>query len=289
MRFALQRLQLRGRTGEVVATDGKQLLVQGGFEFPWAEDILVTRVAAFGCRELGRDTPVEVGKTEKDVAVRVGPWTFVLHVDAEARYPQTEQVVPRPTAAATRWRLDPQDAIFLAHALPRLPGKEEDNQPLTVDLDGEVSVRACASGQEKVTEVVLARSDFDGKPVRLCLNRQFLARALQLGFAEFQIPGADKPLVCRDNNRVFLAMPLSKGEALAPSKDALRLLSAEGERPRHEPQPRKEERRHGRTLTPPKQRHGNGLAMETATATGTVPRRASPRPGRRRRARERAR
>jgi hypothetical protein len=48
VRFALARLQLRGKTGEIVATDGRQLLVQGGFPFPWADHILIPRVPAFG-------------------------------------------------------------------------------------------------------------------------------------------------------------------------------------------------------------------------------------------------
>ena len=34
-RYALDCIQLRGRQGQVVATDGRQLLIQGGFHFPW--------------------------------------------------------------------------------------------------------------------------------------------------------------------------------------------------------------------------------------------------------------
>ena len=49
-RYGLSLVQLRGRAGEVVATDGRCLLVQGGFPLPWPEDVLVPRVAAFGMR-----------------------------------------------------------------------------------------------------------------------------------------------------------------------------------------------------------------------------------------------
>ena len=34
VRFALQKLQLRGGTGDIVATDGRRLLIQGNFAFP---------------------------------------------------------------------------------------------------------------------------------------------------------------------------------------------------------------------------------------------------------------
>ena len=43
--YPLGNLQLRGRAGEIIATDGHQLLLQGGFHFPWPED--VDRWAAF--------------------------------------------------------------------------------------------------------------------------------------------------------------------------------------------------------------------------------------------------
>jgi hypothetical protein len=63
VRFATHRVLLRGRTGEVVATDGKQLLVQKGFSFPWSEDLLVPRLGVFGCRELSARGPSACGST----------------------------------------------------------------------------------------------------------------------------------------------------------------------------------------------------------------------------------
>lgn len=78
-RLALSRVQLRGRNGEVVATDGRQLLVQRGFPFPWSEDVLVPRVLAFGSREFAPgDEPIGVGRTESHIGLRVGGWSFLL-------------------------------------------------------------------------------------------------------------------------------------------------------------------------------------------------------------------
>lgn len=231
-RYAIQRLQLRGGAGEVVASDGRQLLVQGSFKFPWTDDVLISHLPIFGCKELGQDEPVEIGKTDKHVVLRVGSWTIWLRIDAEARYPQVEQVIPKLNSGMTHLRIAPEDAIFLSRVLPRLPGKDDEHQPLTIDLNGEVSLRARAAGQTQATEVVLAHSEFTGKPVRFCMDRQFLARALQLGFSDFHFPGTDTPFVCRDNLRTFLAMPLSKEGAIAPSRDSLRVTSAEGEQPR---------------------------------------------------------
>src|SRR4051812_49915654 len=41
--------------------------------------------------------------------------------------------------------------------------------------------------RSRVTEVVLARSSASGAPARLCLDRRYLRRAVQLGFAELQV------------------------------------------------------------------------------------------------------
>lgn len=91
-RFALSRVLIRGKAGQVVGTDGKQLLVQGGFVFPWAEDVLVPRVPAFGSRELSGEESIEVGRTASHVAVRTGPWTLLLAIDQTSRYPDVNQV-----------------------------------------------------------------------------------------------------------------------------------------------------------------------------------------------------
>jgi len=71
VRLALQKVQLRGGRGDVIGTDGRQLLIQGGFALPWQEDLLVPAVTVFGCPELPRDAPVAVGRTASHLCVRV--------------------------------------------------------------------------------------------------------------------------------------------------------------------------------------------------------------------------
>src|SRR5262249_57995602 len=93
VRFGVQRLQLRGGRGEVVGTDGRQLLLQGGFAFPWKEDLLVPAAPVFGCPELPRDAPVALGKTDTHVCVRVGPWALHLAVYKESRFPPVQRAV----------------------------------------------------------------------------------------------------------------------------------------------------------------------------------------------------
>ena len=89
-RFALTRIQLRGKRGDVVATDGRQLLVQGGFRLPWSDDVLVPRTSVFSCREFACHEEVLLGRTPTHVAVRCGPWTLLLAIDPNSRFPDVQ-------------------------------------------------------------------------------------------------------------------------------------------------------------------------------------------------------
>ncbi len=266
-RYAMHRLLLRGKQGDVVGTDSKELYVHGGFTFAWTEDLLVTRVSAFGRPEIGPVETVEIGRTDQRVGVRLGPWTIFLGIDVHGRYPPVDMVIPRPSAATTVCRFAPADAEFLFRSLPRLPGKADDNKPVTVDLNGHVSVRARAAGQHRTTELVLARSEATRTAARLNLNRDHLSRALQLGFTELRVVTASKPMVCRDDRRTYLLMPLEPKDALPPAADALRIDSPIDTRPL-------------RVFQPPRQ--GGVVPASATNDLATVPapvrRRATARP-----------
>jgi len=106
-RYALDAIQLRGKLGEVVATDGRQLLVQSGFDFPWEGDLLVRRTPLFGSSALPRHKPVELGKGDNHVVLKAGPWTLYLWVDDKARFPRTDDVPPEERDITSRLCLDP--------------------------------------------------------------------------------------------------------------------------------------------------------------------------------------
>ena len=239
IRYAINHLQLRGKTGEVIATDGRQLLTQSGFHFTWDDDLLVPASPVFGCREIPQDMPVEVGRTDTHVCLKIGPWSLFLPINTEGRFPRTEEVIPSEAAAQTRWHIDPADALFLDKALKRLPGASEVNAPVTVDLNGQAIIRAKASDQPRATEVVAAKSPVEGKPAVICLNRNFLARALQLGFTEILVMKPEAPILCQDGRRKFVVMPLAQSCAIQPGGDVLRVetkqdCSSETTNPTHQ-------------------------------------------------------
>ena len=131
-----------------------------------------------------------------------------------------ERVIPTDGEIATRLRLDPADARFLESALGRLPGGDELNSPVTLDLNGEGGRpgQCCRISPKQVTELVLTRSSYTGSPLCICTNRSLLERALRLGFTEIGFAGVESPFVCRDERGIFAIQPLSGGSP--PEADA---------------------------------------------------------------------
>ena len=276
-RYALGCLALRGEAGDVAATDGRQVLIQGGFRWPWAGTVLVRRPPPLMGKELPRSRPVEVGKTDGHVVLRAGPWTLWLAIQADGRFPHVDHVFPAPGTTATRLRLDPADAAFLADALGRLPGGDQANAPVTVDLNGVVAVRARGEGQDRPTELVLARSGYSGAPARLCVNRAFLARAVGLGLGELELGGPEDPVAARGGGRVYAFQPLSREGAITPAEEVIRIESGPrppepARRPEPAPTPRTtmSERIHHPRATPPAD-GGNGPPDTPAGAGGLAP------------------
>jgi hypothetical protein len=225
VRYATSHIQLQGRAGQIVATDGRQLLVQSGFQFPFTEDVLIPATSIFGCKELASAKDVTIGKTATHLSLKIGPVTLHLLFNKDGRFPKTEQVIPSLSGKISCLRIDPADAAFLAKALPRMPGANEEHAPVTVDLNGQAILRA-SSEQKRATELVLAESAVSGPAVRLALNRQYLARALELGLEELCVVDGKAPLLFRGEKCKYVVVPLDKETALEPDDNAVRITSA---------------------------------------------------------------
>ncbi|HEX5270517.1 MAG TPA: hypothetical protein VFW33_08535, partial [Gemmataceae bacterium] len=251
-RFAITRVLLRGKGGQVVATDGRQLLIQGGFPLPWDDDVLVPRLPLLDLPGVPLPGPAGLARAGDHLILRVGDWTFWLAPDTQGRFPDFEGAVPRERGGS-RLRLDPHDAAFLVAALPKLPGRDDDHAPVTLDLGTPPAVRARAANGGPAAEVVLARSESSGPPVRVAVDRQYLLRAAQLGFAAIQVPRPEVPLLCREADRTYLWMPLEPGAVVPPGQDVERIIPA-GDVPPPPPEPIPERRR---IAMPPPPRNGH--------------------------------
>lgn len=218
-KYAISRVQLRGKSGTIVGTDTRQLLVQGGYEFPFKEDLLIPATQVFGLQPLHQYDDVGIGRTDTHLAIRIGPWTFVFALDLEARFPDATSIIPKSFNSATKLKLHPNDAQrFLDNLVRRIKGPGAKEHSVTLDLNEAPCLRFEIG--ESLVEVPFAESEFTGERVRICLNLAQFLRALELRFLEFEIRGPDRPVVARDGERIYMSMPLSAHAAVGPRPDA---------------------------------------------------------------------
>lgn len=219
-RYALRCIELRPATGEIAATDGRHVLIQGGFQFPWHTNVLVPGIPLLGCKELTASGSIGVGLAGEWVTLQLAPWKISLKVETEGRFPRVDDCFP-DTEPTARLQINPGDAEFLTHTLPSLPADDTCNDRVTLDLNGRVILRAKGATASRSSELILSNSKLHGAPVRLSSNRQYLARAVQLGFRELQITSPTAPIVCRDRQRRYCWAVLSDDSVLPASADPI--------------------------------------------------------------------
>lgn len=113
------------------------------------------------------------------------------------------------------------DREFLTENLKALPGSEDANQPVTIDLNekGVVRAKGLSAGS---TEFVLSKSRHSyGTEAHVAIDRRYLRRATQLGFTFVHLAVADTPVVCRDVYRTFVWATLDKSQIVPTSPDAV--------------------------------------------------------------------
>lgn len=265
LRYATHRLQLRGAAGTVGATDGHHLLVQGGFVFPWTEDLLIPANKVFGARELAQPETVYIGHTEDRVSLVVGDWTFHFAIDKEGRFPRLADHIQPALLAKSRLKLSVADMGYLAQALDRLPQDDGVNLPVTLDLNGRVVLRAKSAESPRVTELVLGRSTCTGEAIALNTNRKYLARALRLGFTELLVFENNRPMLCQDEQRSYVWAVLDPEGIIKPGPDPIRIESTSQDAVTTSPQPKQQ-----RTRTVPRKKKTDfGVVPANETANGT--------------------
>ena len=214
-----------GHRAKIIATDGCQLLVRSGFGLPWDGDLLIRGSPIFACKAYARVSSIRIGKTDTHVVLRIGPWTTYHEIQKDGWFPRVEDAIPETQAATTRIELDPDDARFLERAFDRLPGSEVLHSPTTISTNGMVMIRARGAGQPQVTELVLNRSSSTGPPIRIKSNREYLSRAIRLGFSEIGISGLEAPIVCRKDHQIYAWQPLLAEAAIEPFENVIRIES----------------------------------------------------------------
>ena len=224
-RYALDCIRLRGRDGQIAATDSCQALVQIGYSFPWTDEVLVPASDAFTSIEFAAADGVLIGRSEDWLTIQANSNVLHLRIDKESRFPNIDLQIPTGGAASTTLSLCEDDIDFLLTSTKRLPGGTEPNSPVTVELNGVVAVRAEAMDQTSSTELVLSNSRRTGNELCFNTNRAFLTRAAKLGFREIQLRNDQAPAYCQDERRTYIWALLGEEGSFKASAQTIRISS----------------------------------------------------------------
>lgn len=264
IRYALSCVQLDGDNGRIAASDGHQIFVQTGFTFPWQGAVLLPASKVFACPHASTDERVRIGRTDEWLTMEAGPWTFHFRLNVEGRFPRVDDCLPRDASATATLEIADSDAAFVLSNVKRLPKSDDFNDPVTLDLNGEVVVRARGEDEQPVTELALVNSTTSGDPLRMNTNRALLARAIALGFRQVRFIAPDKPAFCRDRDRVFVWAPLSPDSAIPPTNNTNRIESPQRSAAKAAAKATPAPRRQTQPMTEPKT-NGNGRKPASPT------------------------
>ena len=197
----------------IVASNGTALFAANSFTFGLQKSVIIpdskflnwTDLMENGC-QLAVEPPTK-GSSQGFIQLASGRWTFITR-ELDARFPHWKQSVPAMTSPRTVIKLSAPAVKQLLEVLPHLPGNEEVNRIIRLKYEsGQLKVEG--HGKEvQWTGVFIQDATITGKPTTIGLNREYLITALKFNLSEIQIESPLTPLVCINEGRKMVIMPV---------------------------------------------------------------------------------
>jgi hypothetical protein len=196
-----------------VASNGTALFAANSFTFGLQKSVIIpdskflnwTDLMENGC-QFAVEPPAK-GSSQGFIQLASGRWTFITR-ELDARFPHWKQSVPAMVDPTTVIRLSAQAVKQLLEVLPHLSGNEEVNRIIRLKYESQ-QLKVEGRGKEvQWTGVFVQDATITGKPITIGLNREYLITALKFNLSEIQIEGPLTPLVCINEGRKMVIMPV---------------------------------------------------------------------------------
>lgn len=133
-------------------------------------------------------------------------WTYVSK-PIEGAYPNWKQVVPTADSIKSQVTLAEPGIKIILDALSLLPGNDDKDQPVTLEIkENSLTLKARGTASEW-TEIPIP-AQVAGLPVRISLNRIYLAKALRFGCTQIGILDDIAPLMFSTKGKTMVVCPL---------------------------------------------------------------------------------
>ncbi len=250
----------------VVGTDGRHLFSANTFQFDLPQSVIVPNRKFLGWSGFNADGNWRVGvlidkKGEPEwLELQSDHWSFITK-PISGNYPNWRQVIPCTVPKTATVTLSEESVGLMLDALPRLPGGDDLDQPVTLIIaGGQFRLAAQGKDDKQASEVPVPGVEVTGPDVQLRLNRSFVTKALRFGFTTFELRDSLGPILFTGPGRKLVAMPLRLASA-TPQKpspqptEAAAPATPSAEAPEETPTETRNTMPAETTLTPP--RRGN--------------------------------
>lgn len=193
-RYRIDCICLDGDKSQMMATDGRQIFIGNGISFPWQGKCLLPVNPTLPDKVLFNGDSISVNKSVNDLMFKNGPWTYRVQTP-EPNFPDPESILPHSGDTDLLVQLHKEDSRQIEELLPLMPGGETPTRYVTLDAGEELLLRAESQGAE--ASLPLRSTFWMGDPIHVSFNREYLIRAIRLGYREFRFQAGTKPVLAK--------------------------------------------------------------------------------------------
>ena len=186
----------------LVATDGRHLFSANSFKLPLPMSVVLPNLRILGWSSLGDQWALALEKNGRHFRLQAGEWTIISKT-VEGSFPNWKQVIPK--IPETLLSL-PENHSF-KETVKRFPeGTDRDKGILLVSERGVVSLRD-PSGKSSSS---LPGAKVAGPDISICVNRDYLTKALDYGLTTIGLTDPTSALHFRSEGRQMVIMPIRR-------------------------------------------------------------------------------
>lgn len=203
----------------IVGTDGRHLYASNSFHLPLKSSVIIPTHRFLEWKEFNNDGEWRMKVHEGQpahVQLSTRRWRFITK-QFDGLYPNWRQVIPKDVGKTV---VEIEACESVVQTINRIPDHDPQDHKIGIAVEHGVLVllgKASAEDSQFI-HVPVPGAKVTGPDVRVHLNREFLAKALNFGLGCFSIEDALSPLKFTNGGRQMIVMPVRTGaEPVTPT------------------------------------------------------------------------
>ena len=197
----------------IVATNGREMFSANSFKLGFKESLIIPHrkfLTWNGFVEDGDWNICLAAPQDKEITgwvrVQSDHWTLITK-QIEGNYPNWKAPIPNGEAKLTVM-FSEQACEFIRLAAPKLPGHQDQLKPIAIIVMGNGTIILQAGNGDEAVNLPITGVTMQGEPIRFCINRDYLLKALKLGLTELQVFDPNTPVIFRNKGRRLVIAPV---------------------------------------------------------------------------------